>query len=411
MSTVNQLDVGFVRQHFPGLSEWALFENAGGTLVPQSVLERILAYMTETQVQPGAEYQASALATERLQHSQRLMAEMINAAPDELVIGPSTTMNVYVLAHALCSWFKPGDEIVVTNLDHEANNGAWRRLAEHGVIIKEWPMNPASAELEIEQLTSLLTERTRLVCFTQCSNVTGSVNDVAAIARMVHDAGALVCVDAVAYAPHRAVDVKALNVDFYLFSAYKLYGPHLGILYGKREHLLRARGQNHFFIGEQDIPLKLIPGGMNYELTAGLSGVVDYFDSLYQQHFGIDSAPLHARLAKLFELIALHEQVLARRFIDFLASKSEVRLIGRASADEAHRTPIFSFVVGKRDSAEFPAPLLKHRIAIRAGHFYAKRCIDALGLSAQNGIVRASMVHYNTVEEVDRLIERLDTLI
>lgn len=411
MSQAKSVNIDFVRSQFPGLGEWALFENAGGTLVPQSVIERVGAYMTDTQVQPGAEYEASALATKRLQTSQQLIADMINASPEEIVIGPSTTMNIYVLAHALWSWFKPGDEIIVTNLDHEANSGAWRRLAELGVIVKEWLMDPETAELEIERLADLLSERTRLVCFTQCSNITGSINDAAAIIHMVHDAGALACVDAVAFAPHRALDVKALDVDFYLFSTYKLYGPHLGILYGKREHLLRTRGQNHFFIGEDDIPLKLIPGGVNHELTAGLSGIIDYFDTLHRHHLGGGNAPLHLRLAELFALLADHEETLARRFIDFIATKPRVRLIGRDTADKTQRAPTFSFIVGGRDSREFPRHLLKSRVAIRAGTFYAQRCIDALGLGPQNGVVRASMVHYNSLEEVDRLIAHLDEVL
>jgi cysteine desulfurase family protein (TIGR01976 family) len=411
VSKAKPLNIDFVRSQFPGLNEWALFENAGGTLVPQSVIERVAAYMTDTQVQPGAEYEASWLATERLATSQQLMAEMINAAPEEIVIGPSTTMNIYVLAHALWPWFKPGDEIIVTNLDHEANSGAWRRLAELGVIVKQWSMDAESAELEIERLADLVSERTRLVCFTQCSNITGSINDARAIIRMVHEAGALACVDAVAFAPHRALDVKALDVDFYVFSTYKLYGPHLGILYGKREHLLRARGQNHFFIGEDDIPLKLIPGGVNYELTAGLTGVIDYFETLHRHHFGSGDGALHQRLTELFEMMADHEQALARRFIDFVDSKPELRLIGRNTADKMQRTPIFSFAVGNRDSREFPRHLLKHRVAIRAGTFYAQRCIDALGLTPQNGVVRASLVHYNSMEEVDRLISHLDEVL
>jgi selenocysteine lyase/cysteine desulfurase len=142
------------------------------------------------------------------------MAEMINAAPEEIVIGPSSTMNVYVLSHALRAWFKPGDELVVTNLDHETNIGAWRRLTELGVVIKEWQLDAGTAELEVERLAALLTERTQLVCFTSCSNITGAIHDVRAITRLVHDAGALACVDAVAYAPHRPLDVRALDVDF-----------------------------------------------------------------------------------------------------------------------------------------------------------------------------------------------------
>ncbi|MEE9561246.1 MAG: aminotransferase class V-fold PLP-dependent enzyme, partial [Acidiferrobacterales bacterium] len=191
------LDVEFVRHHFPGLNDWAFFENAGGTFVPRSVIDRILRYMTETQVQPGGDYTASIDAAERIAESQRLMAEMINAAPEEIVIGPSSTMNVYVLSHALRPWFKPGDELVVTNLDHETNIGAWRRLTELGVVIKEWQLDAGTAELEVERLAALLTERTQLVCFTSCSNITGAIHDVRAITRLVHDAGALACVDAV----------------------------------------------------------------------------------------------------------------------------------------------------------------------------------------------------------------------
>ncbi|MFQ5936863.1 MAG: cysteine desulfurase-like protein [Acidiferrobacterales bacterium] len=410
MGDKRALDVDFVRSHFSGLNGWAFLENAGGTLVPQSVIERIQAYMTETQVQPGSPYPASALAAERIAHSQRLMAEMINASPEEVVIGPSTTMNIYVLAQALWPWFRPGDEVIVTNLDHEANGGAWRRLAERGVIVKEWLMDPETAELEIERLADLLTNRTRLVCFTQCSNITGSINDVAAITQLVHEAGALVCVDAVAYAPHRAVDVKALDVDFYVFSAYKVYGPHLGLLYGKRGLFFQARGQNHYFIGEKDIPLKLIPGGLNHELTAGLCGVIDYFDALYRRHFDTSNVELHQRLKDVFALIASHEDTLTSRFLDFLNSKPGVRLIGKATADHTKRAPVFSFVVGKRDSMEFPAALAENKIAISAGSFYAQRCIEALGLASHNGVVRVSMVHYNTVVEVNRLIEGLDPL-
>jgi cysteine desulfurase family protein (TIGR01976 family) len=411
MSDAVDLDLDFVRGRFPGLDDWAFFENAGGTLVPESVIGRLRAYMVETQVQPGAAFSASARAAERIAESQRLMAAMINASPDEIVIGPSTTMNVYVLSHALKDWFRAGDEVIVTNLDHEANNGAWRRLAEVGVVVREWQMNPDTTELEVEDLAKLLTGRTRLVCFTHCSNITGSINDVAAITRVVHDAGALVCVDGVAYAPHRQIDVKATDVDFYLCSLYKLYGPHLALLYGKRAHMIAARGQNHFFIGEEDIPLKLNPGGVNHELTAALSGIVDYFDALHAHHFPGSNADLHDRLGAVFGLICAHEEALATRFIDFLSTKANLRLIGRASADRARRASIFSFVVAGRDSEDIPARLVEHKVAIRAGDFYAARLIDALGLRQQNGVVRASMVHYNTDEELDRLIRHLDEAI
>ncbi|HER20399.1 MAG TPA: aminotransferase class V-fold PLP-dependent enzyme, partial [Chromatiales bacterium] len=262
MLELPDFDTAYARTFFPALGAgWALFENAGGTLVPTTVLDRLNAYMRESQVQPGAGYAASELAAQRMAHGHRMMAELLNAAPEEVMVGPSTTMNVYLLAQALRPGFRDGDEIIVTDLDHEANNGAWRRLAETGLRMVEWKVDPQTAELRPDDLAALLTDRTRLICFSQCSNITGGFNDVPAIARMAHEAGALVCVDGVAFAPHRQVDVRAWDVDFYLCSTYKIYGPHLGLLYGKRDHLLNARGQNHYFIAESDIPLKLNPGG------------------------------------------------------------------------------------------------------------------------------------------------------
>ena len=411
-----ELDLDFVRRRFPALGDertgaWAFFENAGGAYVPDSVIDRVRAYMTETQVQPGASYEASARAAERMADGQRLMAAMINAEADEVIIGPSTTANVYVLAQALRPLFGPGDELIVTDLDHEANNGAWRRLAGCGVTVREWRVDPSTAGLEVANLEALLSERTRLVCFSHCSNVTGVFNDAARITELAHAAGALVCVDGVAYAPHRAVDVKALDADFYALSLYKLYGPHLGLLYGKRQHLLDAPGQNHFFIGEDQIPLKLNPGGPNHELTAALAGVADYFDALYGHHFPGPENSLNRRLRAVFGLIAAHEEKLGRRFVDFLSSKPGVRLLGGRTGAAEEGAPTFSFLVDGRRSADIPPRLEGARVAIGSGHFYAYRLMEALGIDPEDGVVRASMVHYNSEEEVDRMIRALDSVI
>lgn len=415
MPESSRLDVDFVREQFPALAsgpyaEWAFFENAGGTYVPRSVIERACAYMTETQVQPGASAAASALAAERIAEGQRLIAEMIGAAPEEVLIGPSTTMNMYLISHAIGGWFAPGDELIVTNQDHEANIGAWRRLAEAGVGVKEWRVEPATAELEIAALEALLSERTRLVCFPHCSNVLGCLNDVARITRLAHDAGALVCVDGVAYAPHRALDVKAWDVDFYAFSLYKLYGPHLGALYGKRAHFERARGQNHYFLDHQ-LPVRLLPGGVNHEFTAALAGVVDYFEALYRHHFREPENDLKSRLRQVFELITAHEEALADPFVEFLKSRRNVRLLGRQTGDGTARAPTFSFLVEGRDGADIPRRLDGRKVAIRHGHCYAPRLIEALGLEDRGGVVRASMVHYNTTGEVERLVRALDEVI
>lgn len=406
-----QLDIDFARTHFPALGgDWALFENAGGTLAANSVVARTNAYMTENFVQPGAAYDASAEGARRIEESQRLMAGMIGAEPDEVMVGSSTSMNVFLLSHAIRGWFEPGDEIIVTNLDHEANSGGWRRLAEFGLVIREWQFNPDTAELELAALDNLLNAKTRLVCFSHLSNIAGGINDVAEVTRRVHAAGALVCADGVAYAPHRALDVKAWDVDFYLCSLYKLYGPHLSLLYGKREHLARAANNNHFFLSD-DVPLKLNPGGPNHELAAALSGVTDYFDILHQHHFPESNLALHDRIKQVFSLMADHEENIATPFVEFLRAKKGVRLIGRQSADQTLRAPTFSFTVAGRRAEEFPAALLPFKVAIGSGDFYAARCIRDLGLEAEGGVIRASMVHYNSAADVARLIEGLDRVI
>ena len=406
------LDLDFVRRQFPSSCwNWAFFENAGGSYVPQSVIDRTVAYMTECQVQPNGAFEPSAKATERIKAGHQVAAEMINAAPEEVVMGRSTTGNIYVLAHALRPLFKPGDELIVTNTDHEANVGAWRRLAEFGVKIKEWKVNPETAMLEIESLRTLLTNRTRLVCVTHCSNITGGINDVAAIAKMAHDAGAWVCVDAVAYVAHRAVDVKALDVDFYAFSLYKLYGPHVAALYGKHQRLLEARGQNHFFIVEDEIPQKLNPGGPSHEFTAALQGLGDYFDALYKHHFKDAKNRFRQRVKDVYGPIVRHEETLARRFLDFLLSKPNVRLLGPPTADPAKRAPTFGFTVKGKKSAEIPPFAHAKKIAIRNENFWAWRLMDSFGIDQHDGVVRVSMVHYNTTEEVDRLIQALDPVL
>jgi len=404
-----ELDLEFVRGLYPDTCwDWAFFENAGGSYVPNSVIARMTDYMTETQVQPGASYPSSALAAERMATGRRMMAEMINADVDEITTGPSTGMNIYILAQALRPLWAEGDEVIVTELNHETNSGPWRRLAEFGINTVEWPVDPETGELSIETLEGLLTDRTRLVAFPHVSNITGDINDVAAITAKVHDAGAMVCVDGVAYAPHRAIDVKAWDVDFYAFSFYKIYGPHLGCLYGKRERLLEAKGQFHYFIGEDEIAAKLNPAGPNHETIACLAGIGEYFEALAAHHLSSPANRFHDRVSAVFDLFTTQEEKMAVKFMDFLESKPNVRIIGRKTADPAQRATTFSFTVDGRRSEEIPPLLEPDRIAIRNGNFYAKRLVEAVGIEdSGDGVVRCSMVHYNTMDEVDRLIASL----
>ncbi|MDA0702149.1 MAG: aminotransferase class V-fold PLP-dependent enzyme [Proteobacteria bacterium] len=407
------LDLDFVRGHFPLLAknDFVYADNAAGTLVPRSVAGRMAAFMTECQVQPNNPYPASELASARLTEAKRLMAEMINASPEEVVFGHSTTNNVYVLSHALRPLMREGDEVIVTNLDHEANNGAWRRLAETGITVKEWRLRPETGDLMIEDLDALLTERTRLVCVTHCSNVTGTVNDIAVIARRVHDAGALICADGVAYGPHGRIDVKALDVDIYLCSLYKIYGPHHALMYVRRDLMLKAKGQNHFFIGEDMIPAKLNVGGHDYEVVASATGIADYFDALHDHHFPGSNLDFHGRLGQVYGLFAAQEERLNAPMIDFLGSRPDIRVLGRLEKSRTTRAPTFCFAVEGRDPAEIAAALGREGIGTTAGHFYAYRIIEALGHLDAGGVVRISLVHYNTEEDARRVAETLDRIL
>jgi len=407
------LDLNFVRAQFPALHQgWTFFDNAGGSQILQSVVERITEFLYDSNVQLGASYAVSQTATARVAQGARAIAQLINAPdPDTVVLGPSTSALFRILAHCFGQTLQPGDEIIVTNADHEAHITPWMELQQRGIVIKTWRVDPASWELRPEDLEALLTPRTRLVALTHTSNVLGTINPIRNIADRVHAHGALICVDGVAYAPHRQVDVQALDVDFYAFSLYKVYGPHLAMLYGKGEHLLALPSYNHFFIEQTAIPYKFQPGGTSYELSYSAIAIPQYFRSLAQHHFGAAMATTpYGQIEQAFGLIRQHEEVLSDRLLSFLRSKSKVRIIGCPEADATQRVPTLSFVVDGLSSDTIPPQIDPHQIGIRYGHFYALRLIEDLGLLPQNGVVRVSLVHYNTLEECDRLIELLDNI-
>jgi len=407
------LDVDFVRRQFPALNDdWALFDNAGGSVPLGAVIDAVADHMRRCQVQLGATYALSAEASERVRAGHAAIEKLVGAGPGEVVLGSSTTVNLKNLARALRPLWKDGDEIVVTNLDHEANVGPWRDLEATGITVREWRFRPETMALELGDLDELLNERTRLVALTHCSNLVGAIHDVAAVARRVHEAGALIAVDGVAYAPHRRLDVKAWDVDFYAASLYKVYGPHMALLYGKRDLLLRSRGQYLCFITEDDVPYKLEPGSPNHELSSSLPEILRYFERLDEHHFpGGGDASLGERLDRVYGLVREHEERLAERLLGFLKTKKNVRILGPSSADGAVRMPTISFVVEGRRSSEIPPLLDEKRLAVRFGHFYAYRLVRDLGLLERDGVVRASMVHYNRPEEVDRLVAALDDVL
>ena len=405
---MSTLDTAYVRNQFPPLSDgWVFVENAGGTYVPRQVLDRTQEYMGQTQVQPNWGFASSRVATDRIAAGKKLMAEFINANHDEIVLGPSTTLHVYLMAQALRSQFKPGDEIIVTEQDHEANVGAWRRLEEFGIVIREWQVDRETGALKYEMLDQLLSNKTKLVAFTHCSNVASIVHDVPALAKKIHAVGALVFVDGTAFAPHFPVDVKALDCDFYVFSLYKVCGPHQSVLYGKRKLLEQAQGQNHFFVGNENIPYKMLPGGPNHEFAAGSVGIADYFDALHTHHKLEPANSFHARLGRVYRLIAAHETNLAEQVEGFLKNQPGVRLVGRRPGSDGRIAPVIAFHVPGRKSTDIVAKLNAQKIAIGNGDFWAARLIKALGMTAEEGVVRVGLAHYNDQNDVDRLLSAL----
>jgi len=407
------IDIKFVREQFPALSrEWVFFDNAGGGQILDAVVKRINEYYLTSNVQMGASYGISTLAKERLQDARRTMATLINAEHgEEVVMGSSSTMLLKLLSFSFSKLLEPGDEIIISNSEHASNIGPWLDLERHGVKIKFWNINPQTLRLETADLLQLMTKRTRLVTVTHVSNILGTINPIEKITEVVHEHGALVCVDGVAYAPHRLIDVQALDVDFYVFSLYKVFGPHHAVMYGKRSQLLNLPGINLSFVKEDDIPYKFEPGHANYELSYGAMGIMDYLDEFSEVHGYATSDALRTRLSTAFEIIAHHEEILAERLLEYLNSQPRVNVIGETSSSKDVRVPTISFVVEGMSSAQIPLVTDKHKIGLRYGDFYSRRILQDLDLQKNDGVVRVSMVHYNTVDEVDRLTEVLATIL
>ena len=412
---MSELDIDFVREQFPVFqnpktSNFAFFENAGGTYVPKQVIEKLNDFMTTKKVQPYGDFGPSIEAGNEMDNSISKIAELLNINNDEFMIGPSTTMNMFLLSNAVRSWLNDGDEIIVTNQDHEANIGAWRKLSEHGIKINEWKFNPDSAELELDELKNLITEKTKFICVCHTSNVVASINNLKDIITLAHQNNIKVVGDGVAYMAHDIADLKDLDVDFYGFSLYKTYGPHLALLYGKRDLLLETKNLNHEFL-EGSVPYTLNPGGPNHEELGCLSGITDYYETLYDHHFGENNLDLHRKGKKVFELVSKHEEVLMKELIEFLKTKKNIRMIGKQTHARCDRMPTVSFTVKDKSSLHVAQEAGRNNIGIRNGEFYAWRCLQGLGIEPNDGVVRVSMVHYNSIEEVRKLIGFLDKTI
>jgi selenocysteine lyase/cysteine desulfurase len=410
-----KLDIEFVRSQFPQLEDepdFVFCSNAGGSYVARPVIELLDHYNQHLRVQPYNNFASSREAGQAMDRAAAGWSQALNVDISELTIAPSTSINSYVMAQALGSDWEAGDEIIVTQQDHEANHGVWRRMAEaRGATVREWAIDPVTGLLDPEELFALLGANTRWVFFSHCSNIIGTVNPVAEIVAGIRQrSAARVCVDAVAYAPHHLCDLKALDVDMYLFSLYKVFGPHQGLLYVRSEVAERLTAQCHFFnVG--DVRKHFNPAGPQHAQVAACAGVLDYFDALYRHHDGAPGASANDRMQYLHTLIGEHEANLAGPILDYLQDSPQVRLLGKTDVRDGDRAATIAFQPLTQSSSAVATALQGLGIGTEHGHFYAYRALENLGIEPGAGVVRLSLVHYNTAADVQTILVALDTVL
>ena len=406
-----QLDLEFIRQQFPAFDVLSLqgqsfFENAGGSYTCAQVQDRLFRFYRERKVQPYAPYEASRLGGEEMDEARVRLAAMLGVETDELSFGPSTTQNTYVLSQAVAQWLEPGQSIIVTNQDHEANSGPWRRLAERGITVKEWRISPETGLLDPQDLQVLLSDDVRMVCFPHCSNVVGAVNPVVEINAMIRNAGAYSCVDGVSYAPHGFPNVDALGADIYLFSAYKTYGPHQGIMVIRRELGMSLPNQGHYFNADS-LYKRFTPAGPDHAQVAACAGMADYVDEVHSHHFSAEEAPA-VRCAQVHDLFRTHEIQLTQPILDYLVSKNSVQVIGPANAEDRAPTIAIKLQMSGEEAAQ---KLVPFGVMAGGGDFYAVRPLAAMNIAPEHGVLRLSFVHYTGPEDVERLLNALEHIL
>lgn len=399
-----------LRARFPGLarSGEALLDNAGGSQVPDSVVARMTRYLEDDYVQTGADYARSQRATQRVADAHGIVETMMGAGGHgKVVLGVSTSMLCHVLAGAFANeGAGERDEIVIGIGGHEANMGPWARLESRGFTIRWWPVDPETGASDPEVLRELVGPRTRIVAVHHVSNLLGAIEPLEEVVRIAREVGARVVADGVAYAPHRAIDVGALGVDFYLFSLYKTFGPHLAAMYGSDEAFAELTGPNHFFVDERAVPYRWELGGVPHESAAVLFGIADYLRFASGEP-GEGEDLTRAQVERAFERFASLERALMAPLMEFLGDHPDIRVIGPPSSDG--RVSTCSFVMPGRSSRAFVVEANARGHGCRHGHFYAHRLATALGLDPDDGVVRVSLLHYNRPQEVRAFLEFLLT--
>jgi cysteine desulfurase family protein (TIGR01976 family) len=415
------LDLPTIRQQFPALERPIVFlDNPGGTQICRQSIERITRYLVESNANHGGAFPTSRESDALVEEARAMMADFINAArPEEIVFGANMTTLTYTMSRALGRTFHPGDTIVVTRLDHDANISPWLQLAEDRNLRVRWvDFHPENGTLDLEDFQAAMKEKPKLVAVGYASNALGTVNPLERLIEMAHAAGALVYVDAVQYAPHGPIDVQRLGCDFLVCSSYKFFGPHLGALYGRYE-LLESLPAYRVRPAPAEAPGKFETGTGNFEHMSGLLGALEYFEWLGAS-YGDEHRELYAeqyqgrKLTLKLGMSAMraYEYELSRALLDVLEETPGVKLYGPTDQRQLEkRVPTFSFTLQGRSPAEVAEHFGNQNINIWNGNFYALAVTQRLGLEEQGGLVRVGAAHYNTIDEIERFGEALRSLV
>lgn len=407
------IDLAALRAQFPALSETAngypavYFDAPGGTQVPQRVIDAISGYLVHSNANTEGQFQTSLRSDAMLASAHQAMADLLGCDADELVFGQNMTTLTFALSRAIGRELREGDEIVTTLLDHDANVAPWRALEERGVKVHAVKFHRDDCTLDLEELKSKLNSRTRVVAVGYASNIVGTINPVWEISRWAHEAGAMMFVDAVHFAPHGAIDVRAIDCDFLACSAYKFFGPHIGVLYGKREHMLRLKPYKVRPAADR-MPDRWETGTLNHEGIAGAMACVEYLADLGHKAIPHLKSRREAILAA-YEWIRQHERELAEQLIPALLEIPGITLYGLRDRFE-QRTPTVSIRMKQFSPKEIARRLGELGIYTWDGNFYALNVTEQLGVEDRGGVLRIGLAHYATAQEVERLLTALRTM-
>ena len=417
------LDLSAYRRYFPSLTSTAngqptiYFDNPGGTQVAQQVIDGIVSYLQTANANTGGAFLNSQRTDKLIAAARQGMADFLHAAsPNEIVFGPNMTTLTFAFSRAIGKTLQPGDEIVVTVLDHDANVSPWLALQERGVVVRMIDVHPEDVTLNMEDMRAKINERTRLVAVGYASNAVGTINDVATVVRWAHEAGALTWIDAVQFAPHGPIDVQTLDTDFLVCSSYKFFGPHLGILYGKQEYLERFPAYK-VRPAPNGAPDRWETGTQNHECLAGLVGVIDYLEllgheqrDLYREaHTAYSGRQRDLKIA--MQAMMDYERGLAAQLLAGLREIKGIQVYGITdTARLSWRVPTVTCTIEGHTPRELAEHLADHGIFAWDGNYYALGIMERLNLEERGGALRLGMAHYNTPEEVNRVLDCLEHL-